>query len=157
MLAEIALTFHVFSGHEPGGEIDGQTMRIAVAYMRRVRKHAYYLYSAVLSASPAIELAQALARSIVASETRLTTVGRDWMTQHCQAFKKADDRMRREAVQVLEDADWLEAGFGARSYSGWPSKFSVQGKVFEIFAAEGEQWRLRRAAVRAAIGDDLAS
>lgn len=150
MLAEVALTFHVFSGHQPGPEIDAQTMKIAILYMRRVRKHAYYLYSGILNTSPAFELAQALARSIVAADEPITTVGRDWMTQHCQAFKKADDRLRREAVQLLEDADWLEAGSG--SYRGWPSKYAVHERVCQMFAREGEQWRERRAAVREAIG-----
>lgn len=47
MLAEIALTFHVFAGRgEPGPEIDAHTMGTAILYMRRVRRHAYYLYSA---------------------------------------------------------------------------------------------------------------
>jgi hypothetical protein len=154
MLAEVALTFHVFSGRQPGPEIDTETMGRAILYMRRVRKHAYCLYSGILSASPAFELAQALGRSIVAADEPMTTVGRDWMTQHCQAFKKADDRLRREAVQILEDADWLEAGSGARGYGGWPSKYAVHEKVFQMFAREGEQWRARRAAVRDAIGGD---
>jgi hypothetical protein len=85
----------------------------------------------------------------------MTTIGRDWMTQHCQLFKKtSDDRLRREAVQVLEDADWLMAQTHVRSYGGWPSKYSVHPEVFKIFAREGEQWRARRAAVRDAIGDN---
>lgn len=155
MLAEIALTFHVFNGRgEPGLEIDGQTMETAIRYMRRVRKHAYHLYSGILSTSPSFELAQALARSIVASDEPITTIGRDWMTQHCTPFKKADDRQRREAVQFLEDADWLEAGSGTRGYGGWPSKYAVHGLVFQMFAREGEQHRARRAAVRDAIGGD---
>lgn len=155
MLAEIALTFHVFNGRsEPGPEIDVQTMGIAIRYMHRVRKHAYHLYTGILSTSPSFELAQALARSIVASDEPMTTIGRDWMTQHCQAFKKADDRQRRDAVQFLEDADWLEAGSGTRGYGGWPSKYAVHGRVFQMFAREGEQHRARRAAVRDAIGGD---
>ncbi|CAN7284975.1 hypothetical protein LJR251_001365 [Rhizobium rhizogenes] len=113
----------------------------------------YTLYSSILSAAPAFELARALARSIVAAEEALTAVARDWMTQHCQAFKKADDRLRREAVQILEDADWLEAQPGVRAYGGWPSKYSVHPQVFTLFAPEGEQWRARRAAVRDAIGE----
>lgn len=156
MLAEIALTFHVFStpsGTAPDDVVGPDAMRYAIQYMRKVRRHAHTLYSSILSTAPAFELAQALARSIVASEEILTTCGRDWMTQHCQAFKKADDRMRREAVQLLEDADWLEAQPGVRAYGGWPSKYSVHSKVFELFAREGEQWRARRAAVRDAIGE----
>jgi hypothetical protein len=155
MLAEIALVFHVFWEHggAPGNEVSGATMQCAIRYMRKVRRHAHTLYSSILSSAPAFELAQALARSIVASEEVMTTCGRDWMTQHCQSFKKADDRLRREAVQILEDADWLEAQPGARAYGGWPSKYSVHPKVFELFAREGEQWRARRAAVRDAIGE----
>lgn len=154
MLAEVALIFHVFAGRgEPTDEIDGQTMHTAIQYMRRVRKHAYSMYSSILSSTPAYDLAQALARSIVAADEVITTISRDWMVQHCQAFKKADDRLRREAVQMLEDADWLEAALGARGYGGWPTKFNVHDRVFQMFAREGEQWRARRAAVRDAIGD----
>ncbi|MQB43033.1 DUF3987 domain-containing protein [Rhizobium sp. ICMP 5592] len=155
MLAEVALVFHVFGQHSGnlGNEVGTQAMDYAIRYMRKVRRHAYTLYSSILSAAPAFELARALARSIVAAEEVLTTVARDWMTQHCQAFKKADDRLRREAVQILEDADWLEAQSGVRAYGGWPSKYSVHPQVFTMFAPEGEQWRARRAAVRDAIGE----
>lgn len=156
MLAEVALVFHVFStpaGGDLSNEVSEQTIDYAIRYMRKARRHAYTLYSSILSSAPAFELARALARSIVATEERVTTVGRDWMTQHCEAFKKADDRQRREAVQILEDADWLSAETRVRSYGGWPSKYAVHPRVFDLFAREGEQWRARRAAVRDAIGD----
>ncbi|MGT2505499.1 hypothetical protein [Cupriavidus basilensis] len=133
--------------------MNSEAMMYAVKYMRKVRRHAHALYSSILSSAPAFELAQALARSIVASEDAPITIGRDEMMQHCLLFKKADDRLRREAVQVLEDADWLEAKLGARPYGGWPTKFTVNYKVYDMFAREGEQWRARRAAVRDAIGD----
>ncbi len=155
MLAEIALTFHVFEGGggQPGPEIQAHTMDMSIRFMRRVRRHAYYLYSGILSTSPAFDLAQALARSIAAAPEPITTIGRDWMTQHCLAFKKADDRVRREAVQLLEDADWLEAAIGVRGYGGWPSKFQVHLRVFELYARYGADWRARRAAVVDAINE----
>jgi hypothetical protein len=156
MLAEIALIFHVFcteGNGAPAQEVGEEPMKFAIRYLRKARRHAHTLYSSILSSAPAYELARALARSIVASEEQLTTVSRDWMTQHCQVFKKADDRLRREAVQMLEDADWLCAQTHMRSYAGWPSKYSVHPKVAQIFAREGEQWRARRAAVRDAIGE----
>jgi hypothetical protein len=155
MLAEVALIFHVFmTGPEGlGNEVSLTAMACAKRYMRKVRRHAYALYTSILSSAPAFELAQALARSIVASEKPITTVSRDWMTQHCQAFKKADDRQRREAVQILEDADWLKTQTQARPYGGWPSQYLVDHRVFEIFAREGEQWRARRAAVREMIAE----
>jgi hypothetical protein len=158
MLGEIALTFHVFgcaAGGQPANEVSEETMQCAIRYLRKARRHAHALYTSILSSAPAFELASALARSIVASDVVLTTVDRNWMTQHCQAFKKAggDDRLRREAVQILEDADWLSAQTHVRFYGGWPRGYSVHPKVFEIFAREGEQWRARRAAVRDAIGE----
>lgn len=152
MLAETALVFHVFSG-ATGEQVGEEAVHYAMRYMRKARRHAHTLYSSILSSAPAFELARALARSIVASEEPIATVGRDWMTQHCQGFKKADDRQRREAVQILEDADWLSAQTQSRQYGSWPRGYSVHPQVFQLFAREGEQWRARRAAVRDAIGD----
>lgn len=156
MLAEVALTFHVF-GTSQGAplprEVGEEAMLYAIRYMRKARRHAHTLYSSILSSAPGFELARALARSVVASEERVATISRDWMTTHCQAFRKADDRLRREAVQMLEDADWLSAETHVRSYGGWPRSYAVHHKVFDLFAREGEQWRARRAAVRDMIGD----
>lgn len=158
MLAEICIVFHVLSSKEavPRGDISADTLRVAIRYMRRVRKHSAYLYSAILSSSPAFELARGLARSIVAADEFVGTVSRDWMTQHCVAFKKADDRVRREAVQVLVDADWLEAPPWARTYGGWPTKYEVNDQVFRLFADYGAEWRKRRQAVRDMIGEGTA-
>lgn len=156
MLAEVALTFHVFTTPPKAGlasEVGEEAMACAIRYMRKARRHAHTLYSSILSSAPAFELARAIARSIVAADEPIASVSRDWMTQHCQAFKKADDRLRRDAVQILEDADWLSAHTHVRSYGGWPSGYAVHHKVFEMFAREGAQWRARRAAVRDAIGE----
>lgn len=156
MLARVALIFHVFAGKEPGNEIAPETMTTAIRFTHSVRKHASAMFNGILCSSPALELARAIGRSIVADASLITTVSRDWMTQHCAEFRKADDRLRREAVQVLEDADWLEAQASARNYGGWPSKWNTHEKLFEMFAREGEQWRARREAVREAIGGDEA-
>lgn len=151
MLAEVALTFHVFGsdmGSTPSLEVGEEALLYAIRYMRKARRHAHTLYSSILSSAPSYELARALARSIVASEQPVATISRDWMTTHCQAFRKAEDRLRREAVQILEDADWLSAETHVRSYGGWPRSYAVHHKVFDMFAREGELWRARRAAVR---------
>lgn len=155
MLAELALVFHVFEDHggNPGNEVGDAAMHRAIIYLRKARRHAHALYTSILSSAPAFELASALARSIVASEAAITTIGRDWMTQHCQMFKKADNATRLAAVQILEDADWLCAKTHVKVYGGWPRGYSVHPRVFEMFAREGEQWRKRRAAVRDAIGE----
>ena len=97
-------------------------------------------------------MARALGRSIVAEAGALTTIGRDWMSSHCTEWRKAEDRVRREAVQVLEDADWIEAKPGARSYGGWPRAWDVNDQVMALYSRQGDEWRARRAAVREAIG-----
>lgn len=155
MLAELALVFHVFSSTQggPSNEVGAESVQYAIKYLRKARRHAHTLYSDILSSAPAFELARALARSIVASEEPITTISRDWMTQHCQMFKKSDDRLRREAVQILEDADWLSAQTQLKYYAGWPRGYLVHPQVFQIFAREGELWRARRAAVKDAIGE----
>lgn len=153
MLGEVALVFSVFSsqnGHLPT-EVSAESMGFAIRYLRKARKHAHTLYASILSASPAYELARALARSLAAADEAMTTLGRDWMSKHCMAFRKADERLQREGVQLLVDADWLEPQ--TRTYQGWPSSYSVNPQVFTIYAREGEMWRARRAAVKDAIGD----
>ena len=110
MLAEIALVFHVFGTAPeqlPSMEVSGETMQCAIRYLRTARRHAHALYSSILSSAPAFDLASSLARSIVSAEEPMSTIGRDWMTQHCQPFKKADDRLKREAADG--DADGCAA------------------------------------------------
>lgn len=154
MLAEVALVFHVFSpspgSQVPSNVLSAEVMACAIRYMRKVRRHANTLYQSILSASPAFELARALARSIVAAEVPMTTVSRADMSAMCSDFRKSDDRLRREAVQLLEDADWLEANTRG-TYGGWPREYQVHPQVYAMFAREGELWRARRAAVKEAI------
>lgn len=147
MLAEVALTFHVFSGRPVGTEIDVETMSYAIRFMRRVRKHAYYLYSAILATSPAFDLAQAIARSIVAVDKPIATINREWMTQHANGFRNADDRLRQSALEILQDADWITTFSGSGTYKSNPRAYAVHPKVFQLFAREGEMHRARRAAV----------
>lgn len=154
MLAEVALTFHYFSDAvTPSDEISAPTLALAIRFMRRVAQHSYYLYSGIISSSSAFELAQALARSIVAAKEPLETIGRDFMTQHCSSFRKADDQLRREAIQMLEDADWIGSLPNEKGYGGWPKKFAVNPRVFELYGREGAEWRKRRAQVIAMIDD----
>lgn len=154
MLAEMCIIFHVFSAWEtaPSEHINANTVRLAIRFMHRVRKHAWHLYSTILSASPEYTLAQNLARSIAAEKKGIATVGRDWMTQHCLTFKKANDRVRREAVQMLVDADWLKPL--DKMYGGWPSKYEVNNKIFELYSSYGKKWRERRKAVSDMIKDN---
>lgn len=149
MLAEVALVFHfILEMPQPSLEISEDTIKLAIKFMRRVQKHAFYLYNSVLSSSSSFELAKNIARSIVADETKPESIGRDWMIQHCSSFKKSDERTRREAIQFLDDMNWLKAMLWERSYNGWPTKFQINPCVYDYYATEGEQWRERRKQVK---------
>ncbi len=153
MIARIALIFHVFD--KPCGSkfLSASTLAKAIALMEEVRRHSLALFTDVLGSAPETDLARALARSLAADSDQ-EFVARDWMTQHCQAFKKAkDDRVRRAAVQLLEDLDWLQVS-GTKVYAGWPTRWEVNRNISRLYAREGEMHRAQRAAVKAVFGDD---
>lgn len=153
MLARVALTFHVIDGRR-GDAIERDTMERASRFMRKVRKHAAAMFLGILSTAPALELARGLARAIVADAARPTSIGRNWMTQRCRAFRQGQDFERRLAVQALEDAHWLAPIADSRAYGGWgASDWAINPRVFELFAAEGEAHRVRRRAVRDFMGE----
>jgi hypothetical protein len=153
MVARIALVFHVFDAQPGATVMTAGTLQKAVSLMGQLRKHSVALYTDILGRSPATDVARALARSLAAADPSLQHIGRDWMTQHCRAFEKAkDERVRREAVQLLEDLDWLHDA-STRTYAGWPTKWEVNRNIFRLYAREGEAHRAQRAAVQALFHD----
>jgi hypothetical protein len=152
MVARVALVFHVFDW--PASDVlSAVTLQKAIDVMAQVRRHSVALYTDILGRSPAAELARSLARSLAAAEPPRQTIGRDWMTQHCRDFERApDDRTRREAVQLLEDLDWLK-DVSERNYKGWPTKLEVNQNIYRLYARESEAHRAQRAAVKAVFTD----
>ncbi|MCL4748430.1 MAG: DUF3987 domain-containing protein, partial [Burkholderiaceae bacterium] len=149
MLARVALVFHLVEGrrHEA---IEDDTMALAIRFMRRIRRHAAAMFLGVLSSAPAYELARALARSILADDSKPRSIGRDWMRQHCRAFRSAADVERRLAIMALSDAGWLRAMPDSRAYGGWDaSEWAIDLRVYDLFADHGERQRQRRETVRA--------
>lgn len=148
MLARVCLTFHVLDARQSDA-VEVDTVQRAIRFMRRVRRHANAMFTGILGAAPAYELARALGRSIVADDQRPERIGRDYMTQRCRAFRAAPPHERRAAVELLEDAGWIRPD-GTRTYQGMPSGWSIDSRVFDLFASEGEVHRARRNAVREA-------
>jgi hypothetical protein len=159
-LARVALTFHCLTTPNPDEPIPTSTMRQAIMFMRTARRHWYIFANSILTTSPVLSLARALARSLAAETTAIATgsmptVARAWMSHHCKEFRKADDRTRREAVQTLEDVDWIECDANPRHAGGWPTRWKTNPLIWQLYGEHGEKWRQRREAVRAAIlGDD---
>ncbi len=155
MLARVALVFHVLDARQ-GDAIERDTMEQAARFMRTVRRHAAAMFGTILSSAPSFDLARALARSIVADAARPSSIGRYHMVQSCAAFRKADDTLRRLAVQLLEDACWLHPVGDSRPYGGWSaSEWAINPRAFDLFADEGDAHRARRREVRDLIlGED---
>jgi len=157
-LARLVLTFHCINELTDNGRlppVSPHTVWQAIHFMRTARRHVGSVFNEILTTSEPLSVARALARSIVAEASELNTVGRAWMSDHCAEFKKADDRTRREAVQMLQDADWLDQVGDSRGYAGWPTKWTVHHTLQARFGKEGAKWREHRVAVRELItGED---
>ncbi len=153
MIARVALTFHLIDAGGAGA-IPAPTVQMAIRFMRRVREHAYVMFTSILSTSPSVELARAVASSI-AADPSVTPVNRNWLTQHCRLYRNSDDQQRRHAVQILEDCGWLVPDLSARAYGGWPvSTWQVNPLVATKFAEQGAAHRLRREMVREVFSDE---
>ena len=154
MIARMALTFHMME-NSGSAVLEVTTLQRAINLMSQVRRHSYVLFNDILKTSPAVQLAQQLARSIAATTDPLEFISRQWMSNHCKAFEGTkDDRVRREAVQMLEDMNWLNVPSGTKPYGGWPKQFEVNRQVFRLYAPEGEKHRQRRAIVKDLIGGE---
>lgn len=153
ILARLALTFHLVDGRA-GDAIEPDTLQMAARFLRTVRRHAAAMFLGILSTAPAIEIARSVARSIAADANRPSSIGRNYMTQRCRAFRQAQDFERRLAVLTLEDAHWLYPVSDSRAYGGWgASAWLVNERVYDLFAGEGEAHRDRRQTVREFISE----
>lgn len=160
MLGEVALVFHVIESMPlPHGAmsfpaaIAAETMQRAINFMRTVRRHAWALYSSVLSISPAYELARSMARSLLAEKEPLATTSRDWMRQHCKDYRTADKSLQVEGLSILEDAGWI-SGDWKDLYAGSPRKYQVHPRIYELYGSEGKILQAKREAVRSMFGVD---
>jgi len=128
-------------------------MQRAINFMRTVRRHAWALYSSVLSISPAYELARSMARSLLAEKEPLATTSRDWMRQHCKDYRTADKSLQVEGLSILEDAGWI-SGDWKDLYAGSPRKYQVHPRIYELYGSEGKILQAKREAVRSMFGED---
>lgn len=152
LIARVALTFHVID-KRAGDAIETDTIKRAIRFMRTVRKHAAALFLSILSTAPALELARHMARAIAAEQISPAAIGRTWLSNHCRAFRAADDAEKRAALGLLCDMAWLRPAAESRGYGAWTvTEWAVNPQIAERFAAAGEQHRARREAVREVFG-----
>jgi len=158
-LAELCIVFHFFSptiesrigkcANPLIGKsgyllpIKSKTVQTAINYLRKIRMHSWILYNEILNESEPYTLAQHIGKSIVASDEKPEHIARHWLNQHCKKFKHASDAVRREAIQILTDANWLEDSKLGK-YNNWPKQFTINQKVYEMFEKIGREHKEAR-------------
>jgi hypothetical protein len=162
MLARVALTFHAASDelltdhgltrHPCAANVSAATLQLAVRFMRRAYQHAHAVYGHCLGAGTPMDLAKAMARSILAD--RLPSFNRREITHRCKPFRGASEWQRGAALTALQDYGWLEADSILLDAHG--ARWTVNPRVHEIFATQAEVARQRRETVRAALHPDEA-
>lgn len=125
-------------------------MQLAIRFMRRAYQHAYVIYGECLGAGSPMDLARAMARSILADQKE--SFNRREITHHCKAWRGATEWQRKAALSSLEDLGWIEGDVVPQLRGG---RWLVNPRVHALFASEAEAARERRKQVRDAIrGED---
>jgi hypothetical protein len=156
MLARVALTFHAIGDeiltddgvprHPCTANVSAATMQLAVRFMRAAYRHAYAVHAGILADGAPIELARAVARSVLAD--KMPTFNRREITHACRAFRTASDWQRANALATLEDFGWIE---GDALTAAHGSRFAVNPRVHAQFEEEAEQHIERRRQIREAL------
>jgi hypothetical protein len=151
MLARVALTFHCaqcYGAHPSTEPLTLATLQTAIRFMRKAYRHAFAIYGAVGGMSPAIELARAVGRRVLATKATVIT-NRD-LIQSVHDWRKAEPYLRTQAAQFLVDVGWLRAQCEPGST---PTSWDVAANVHTQFADEAEREAQRRALVRERISE----
>lgn len=149
MLARIALVFHALDARDIRTDVQRETMELAIRFLRRQERHAQAVYGSMLGADTGMELAKAIARSILASE--LQQFNRRELTHACRAFRAADEQSRIAALSLLTDCGWLTTAASAVSHG---AVWTVDGRVHSMFSEHGAAAKAQRAAIRSRLQGD---
>lgn len=160
MLARVALVFHCLSAelvtahgvvrHPCCANVSGETMRLAGRFMRRAYRHSHAVYTECLGNGSPIELAKAMARSVLADT--MDSFNRREITHACRAFRSAAEWQRIAALRALEDYGWTQGETLLPEHGG---RWTVNPRIHELYGAERERAQARRKAVTMAILGDV--
>ena len=150
----LALTYHaaqiVNRSHEEARDpactpVSLATLQLVTAFLRRASQHALALYLNGKGKSVAYELAQAIARFVLArtSEDNARGLTRRDLIQRVRAFRDADERLQATALGLVSDLGWLRVADGGYQKAA-PTRYAVNPTVADVFAVEAQRERQRR-------------
>ena len=113
--------------------------------------HAHAIYTECLGIGSPMDLAKAMARSLLAD--RMTSFNRREITHSCRAFRSAPEWQRTAALTTLEDFAWIEGDTFLPQHGG---RWAVNPQVHDVYANEAATARARRNQVRDALIGDTA-
>ena len=148
-LGKLALTAHLaqYGLAGVGQKINGEDMRRAQRLLEALWKHASVVHLELMGGgSAAYALAVALAKSILADGK--STLRRADMAKGCRAWRdEGDERVRRGALEILMDMDWVKPVDG-RAYRGEVTTWQVHPSLHGMFSKQAEEHRELRRVVR---------
>lgn len=127
-----------------------ETMKQAIAFMRRAAQHASPVYLDMKGGSDAFELGRDIGRAIIAHGG--AHIARRDLIQRVRAFRAASPEVQSAALGVLTDAGWIRHAEGGYS-KAQPARFEINPLLAVRMAEEAKRERERRAAVRELIAE----
>jgi hypothetical protein len=153
MLARLTLTFHALEvpyKHPLQRLVTEASVKLAIRFLRKVFLHARVFYQDMCGGDHAYDLAQRVARYILASKLDTVTRAEIIRTQH--DFRDAGALLRDQAMQILEDFGWLTPTTAPNAYNkAHATRWSVDPRVHVLYAKHGAAQLAKRERVKAAI------
>jgi hypothetical protein len=146
MLARLVLIFYFVSldanafKYECLPSVSADSVRLAMRYMDKVFLHARAIYGAAFEGGTSLELARAMARSILAD--RMESFNRSELTHACRKMRGVARYPQDQALNFLSDMGWIAGG------TQWGERWTVNPGVHDLFAEEGERHRQLREEVK---------
>jgi len=152
LFARLLLTYHVIEHASqkkfPASFISEATAQTVSKFMREfLLTHALFFYMEVLDSRDRNENLRWIAGYILSKNLDVLTT-RD-LQRHFKRWRNLQEWERRELLNTLTEAGWLEPNTNSRSeLSRMPTRFLVNPKIHELFKEQATTEQKRRAAAR---------
>jgi Protein of unknown function (DUF3987) len=148
IVARLTLIFHAVQcqSHPSTEKVSKETVGLAIRFMRKARRHAMAVYSALTNNTGPLDIARDVARWLLSDTKRgVATVERRNIVQYVASFRRESPDTRAQAMTLLVDYGWLVADTGKYD-KGHPTHWHLNPALREVFATEAAyEQRMRKA------------